>query len=346
MIVARTLDLEHGRFTDDPETVAGPVESLSGLGYAAFSVSGTGALAFPQSDGRPGQVSMRWIDRQGRPLGRVGLPGATSYGQVLSPDGRKVAFNSYLATTSDLYLLDILRDATTRFTTDGANEQFPVWSPDSAQIVFSSNQTGFYNMYLKPASGIVGERLFAKASSNPYANDWSRDGKTIIYSNADPSTQGDIWRTNADGSGEPVPFVKTAAHEEAAKLSPDGHWLAYTSNETGATEVFIQRFPEGGDKLQVSTSGGSEPQWRADGLELYYVTSSWRLAAVQIGRGGSLTLGRASTLFETYVDTSFGALGQEHCAPSGDGQRFLVNVLPDVPPTVVLMQHWANAAKR
>ena len=90
----------------------------------------------------------------------------------------------------------------------------------------------------------------------------------------------------------------------------------------------------------------TEPQWRADGLELYYVTSSWRLAAVQIGRGGSLTLGRASTLFETYVDTSFGALGQEHCAPSGDGQRFLVNVLPDVPPTVVLMQHWANAAKR
>ena len=98
--------------------------------------------------------------------------------------------------------------------------------------------------------------------------------------------------------------------------------------------------------MQVSTSGGSEPQWRADGLELYYVTANWRLAAVPIARGATLIVGRASTLFETYVDTSLGRLGAGHYATSGDGQRFLVNVLPDVPPTVVLMQHWAGAEKR
>jgi hypothetical protein len=121
MIVARTLDIEHARFNDEPETVAGPVASLTGTGSSAFSVSRTGALAFPQSDGRPGQVSMRWIDRQGRPLERVGLPGAASFGQAISSDGRKVVFTGFPDVTGDLFVLDVARDATSRLTTDGGN---------------------------------------------------------------------------------------------------------------------------------------------------------------------------------------------------------------------------------
>ncbi len=346
MLVARNLDISGARFSSEAMEVAGPVDQAGiGSGFYRFSVSKAGALTYGPGTRAAGYIRQRWVDRQGLPVGEF-LNGTevarlATYGLRISPDDRRVAFNAVAVTTNDVWLADIDRNVATRFTTDEANEQYPVWSPDGSELLFASDRTGFYNLYRKPTSGTAPERIVASAARNQYPSDWSRDG-TIVFTSLDPKTQADIWTMPADGKGEPSPFLNSRATELSGRLSPDGHWMAYVSDESGRFEVYVQRFPAGGDKTQVSTQGGSEPQWRGDGRELFYVGANHALMAVPIDRGATLSAGRPSRLFQSpLVDTILGSFGQTHFTSTVNGQRFLINVSPDTTLPMMIVQNWA-----
>jgi dipeptidyl aminopeptidase/acylaminoacyl peptidase len=347
-LVAQSLDLSGGRVVGDTVEIAGPVAYVSGLGFAAFSVSSTGVLAYTPGGGPEATSELRWFDRQGKRLGQVDTgvtQGRSSYDEKLSPDGRTVAISTFGSATSDIWTVDIARDVASRFTSDASNDLYPVWSSDGTELLFSSNRGGVYNLYRKPVGRPGEEMLLFESASPQYSTDWSRDGHTILYTNLDPKTQADIWIAPATGGGKPTPVLATSFNEYAARLSPDGRWMAYTSDESGRPEVYVQRFPPATGKVQISTLGGSEPSWRADGRELFYLAANRTLTAVTVTVTADFSPGRPTKLFDTIVDTNTGSIHSAHYTSTADGQRFLVNVsaVSETPTTVIL--NWASGTK-
>jgi eukaryotic-like serine/threonine-protein kinase len=350
-LVAQSLDLDGGRLTGDTLEIARPVAINGGLGFAAFSTSSAGVLAYTSGGAAAGTSELRWFDRQGKPLGPLGVEtgviGDTPYNARLSPDERTLAINTFRSATSDIWLVDIARDVASRFTSDDANDQFPVWSPDGTELLFSSNRGGggVYNMYRKPVARSEEETLVFKSAANQYSTDWSRDGRIILFTNVDPKTQADIWMAPATGSWQSTPVLITGFNEYAARLSPNGRWMAYTSDESGQLEVYVRRFPEATGRVKISTKGGSEPTWRADGRELFYLAANRTLNAVTVTTTADFSAERPTKLFDAIVDTIVGSIHSNHYTPTADGQRFLINVsaVSGTPTTVVL--NWAPWAK-
>jgi Tol biopolymer transport system component len=347
-LLAQSLDVSGARLVGNTVEIARPVASTSGLGFAAFAVSSTGVLAYTAGGDRA-TLETRWFDRQGKRLGELApeMSRNNSYGETFSPDGRTVAMNTFRGSTSDLWLVDISRDAASRFTSEGANELYPVWSPDGSEILFASNRDSLYHLYRKrvDADASIGERLVFTSASQQYPTDWSRDGQ-ILFTNEAPKTRADIWRMPASGDGKPISVLATSFNEYAARLSRDGRWMAYTSDESGRPEVYVQRFPTATGKVPVSTQGGSEPAWRADGKELFFVAANRTLNAVAVTTAGQDFLSdRPTKLFEAIVDTDVGSIHGIHYAATPDGQRFLITVstVSETPTTVVL--NWARWTK-
>ena len=341
MIVSQHLDLQNSRLTGDAVEVAGPAAYSGGLGFESFSVASNGILAYAPGFGTAATSEVRWLDRQHQSSAPDPLAPGTdvsrynAYFEQLSPNGQMLVLTAFRAATADLWLLDVRRDVLSRFTSDDATELNPVWSPDGTELLFTSNRGGFYNMYKKAIAGSNEERRVVQSASHQYATDWSRDGRTIIFTNIDPKTGADIWMMPASGEGKGASVQNTVFNEYAARLSPDGHWIAYTSDESGEPEVFLQRFPSGSDKTPISSQGGSEPQWRADGHELFYLAANHTLVAVPIGLTPTLTVGRVVKVHDATIDTSIGSMHGLHYTATPDGQRFLASVSAVVPPTTV-----------
>jgi eukaryotic-like serine/threonine-protein kinase len=344
-LVAQTLDLDRGRLVGDTVDIVGQVAFSRGLGFGAFSASSTGMLAYTAGAGVVATSEQRWFDRQGKPLGQLGveedLVRYNSYDETLSPDGRTLAITAFRSATADIWLLDVARSVASRFTFDDASELYPVWSPDGTELLFASNRGGFYNIYRKLMAGSGEERRLFESASQQYPTDWSPHGQTILLTNIDAREQADILRASATGDGKPTPVVATRFNEYHARLSPDGQWMAYTSDESGRPEVYVQRFPTATDTVKISTQGGSEPRWRADGRELFYLAANRRLTAATVTTTPGLSVGRPMKLFDTIVDTTIGSIHAAHYAPTADGQRFLISVsaITGTPTTVVL--NWA-----
>src|SRR5262249_44263176 len=198
-----------------------------------------------------------------------------------------------------------------------------VWAPDGGSIVWVSDRGEGWRLYQKAASG-AGEDMPLLKSDHPISpTDWSRDGRFIIYRQDDPKTKGDVWFLPVTGSSaaKPVPIIQTEANEFAGTLSPDGRWLAYTSDESGRIEVYVQSFPGGGGKRQVSSGGGNHPRWRRDGRELFYYAGGGKLMAAPVKSGESLEVGAAGSLFEFRAGA-----GQPYAVAAG-GPRFAVNAI-------------------
>jgi Tol biopolymer transport system component len=174
---------------------------------------------------------------------------------------------------SDIWILDLVRGGSTKFTFDPAVDDHPLWSPDGRRIVFSSNRGGqVANLYEK-ASGGAGQEQPLLTSDHPKTpTDWSRDGRFIIYEDRDPKTGVDLMILPMTGDRKPAEFLRTPFDERRARFSPDGKWVAYTSNESGLREVYVQSFPPNGGKWLISTAGGNQPTWRANGKELFYIS--------------------------------------------------------------------------
>jgi Tol biopolymer transport system component len=178
-----------------------------------------------------------------------------------------------------LFVLDLRRGTESRLTFDPTFDTGPVWSPDGLYVAFASNRRGVYDIYKKLSTGAGTDTLLLHTEDNKYLTDWSRDGRYILYVETNAQTREDIWVLDLE-SGAARPYLKTEFREMTARFSPDSRWIAYSSDETAKFQVYVQSFPSGSTKLQVSAEGGDRITWRADGKELYYVSNDLKLMAV------------------------------------------------------------------
>ena len=199
-----------------------------------------------------------------------------------------------------------------------------------------SGRKGAINLYQKPSNGAGSEELLVESPQVKTANDWSADGRFILYESVDPKTGSDLWVLPLDEDRKPRVFLKTEFDERDGQFSPDGRWVAYRSDESGRLETYVRPFPGPGAQWQVSTAGGIAPRWRPDGKELYYIAPDGRLMAVPIGvQGATLEPGTPAPLFQTRI---FGG-GQYDVALDG---RFLINVTTGdaITSPITLIQNW------
>jgi Tol biopolymer transport system component len=238
-------------------------------------------------------------------------------------------------------VFDVARGLRTRFTFDPADDYFPIWSPDGSRIVFSSFRKGSLDLYEKASNGAGPEQLVLGNGGG--ATSWSPDGRVIAYT-YNANAERDVWVLPLDGDRKPVAVVQTPFHEVSGMFSPDGHWLAYQSNESGPFEVYVMPFPGPGGKWQVSTAGGTEPRWRRDGQELFYLGLDGTLMVAAVKSGGGFDVGAVQSLFQARPRTGKGSPYDV----SADGQRFLINTLPvltDRPPFTVVF-NWTAGLKK
>ena len=338
-LMAQPFDAVSSTLTADAFPIA---ENLwaGAAGTAVFSASETGVLAFPFRDVPPSQLV--WLDRTGKPIGAIIEPGDYSNPRV-SPDGRKLAVCIYdrQARSRDIWVLDLERGSRTKLTQDPADDIGPTWSPDGTTIAFSSDRTGQRDIYRKAAHGGSEDLLVYTAPSADSVTDWSPDGQQIVFHGF-----GEISLTGAtsDGGAKPTRWYTSKFPSTNGQFSPDGRWIAFSSSESGRTEIYVAPVSGPGGKVTVSTSGGIQPRWSRDGKELYYLNLSRdRLIGVPVKTQGVFEAGAVRELFRIDVADALGYLYDV----SPDGQRFLVNVRvgePIAPITVVL--NWMADLKK
>jgi len=343
LLLAQPFDSDKRQLAGEPFTVA----ELGGRGprasRATFSLSDNGVLVFDPTGSAPsGQLI--WVDRSGRQVGSPNVIGSASR-PALSPDEKRFVIDRVDPHTgnTDLWLYDATGENATRFTFDSANDSFPIWSPDGSRIVWASTRLGTFRLYQKAASGAGLDALLLESDDDAIPNDWSQDGRLIIYSGPDPKTRFDVRVLPLAGDRKPFSFNPTPAGESAAKLSPDGRWIAYTSSESGSSEVYVQSFPSGGGKRQVSTSGGVGPLWRGDGEELFYYAPDGNLMAVTVRSGATFEAGAPLKLFG-FRSGSTTIVTLPPYAVTADGQRFLTNAIVEasVAAPLTVMMNWAQ----
>ena len=344
-VLAQAFDAGKLQLTGNPFSVAEQVGYIEANSYAAFSVSGNGIL-ISRSGAFFNKNQPTWFDRKGNQLGTIGTIGDYRAPQI-SPDEKRVALEQWdsQATSRDIWLFELARGTDSRFTTNPAFDLMPVWSPDGNRIAFSSNRDGQYDLYQKPASGIGNEEVLLKSDNLKTTNDWSADGRLIIYQERDLKQKLDVWVLPLFGDGKPFPFLQTEFNELSAKLSPDGKWIAYASDESGKFEVYVQSFPASGGKWKVSTDGGHHPLWRGDGKELFYIAPDRKLMAVDVKASSNFEVSVPKELFETRIS---GAGFRSGFDVTADGQRFLIitQIEEEKPSPISVVLNWTADLKR
>src|SRR6185503_11038567 len=210
-------------------------------------------------------------DRNGKELGTVG-ENAALIQLRLAPDQKRIAVAKRDPATGvfDLWVMDVARGAATRITSGSSDTSDFVWSPDNNYLVWGSSKDQRYTLVRKLASGAGQEEILLEADRPLLPTGWSSDGKFILYTRNEPKTKNDIWVLPLEGDRKPFAFFQSPAIDTLAVFSPDGHWIAYQSSESGNSEIYVQTFPVSGGKWAVSNKGGIRPRWRGDGKELFY----------------------------------------------------------------------------
>lgn len=337
-LVAQRLDAAKAALTGEVVTVANGVSSA-----AAVSVAATGLVAYrAEQDER----QLTWFDRSGTPLGSVGDPERSLNEPRISPDGRRVTAFMTLRGNMDVWLLDGTRR--TRLTFDASMDQRAIWSHDSSQVVFRSNRSGQFDLYLKRTNGAAAEERLVASDQTKTPMSWSADGQFLLYRSNDPETSNDLWVMPMTGDRTPWPFMKTPSREAQGAFSPDGRWVAIQSDESGRPEIYVRPFvrPIGSQtasaQWQVSNGGGINPVWRADGKEIYYLNPAGAMMAASITVSSStIETGMPVQLFQTrIVGGGIDALQGRQYDVAPDG-RFLINTeLNTGVAPITLLMNW------
>jgi Tol biopolymer transport system component len=258
-----------------------------------------------------------WFDRKGNEGGMVGKPGV--YGSVfLAPNGRSLAVDQtdMASLNTDIWTYELQRGSGKRLTFDPGFDVTPIWSPDASRLVFSSNRALNVDLYMKNSDGAQEEKVIVHDNVHKLPNDWN--GEYILY------TEGpDLWLLTLPGLKSTL-FLKAVSIVRNGQFSPDGKWVAYASNETGKWEVYVTSFPDARGKWQVSTGGGEEPRWRADGKELFYISSDSKIMAVPVTTGDNFDTRPPIVLFQATPRQSVSTNDQFVYDVRRDGQQFLI----------------------
>jgi serine/threonine protein kinase len=328
MLMAQKFNADRLELAGDPFQVAEQI-GFEGLTFQTLvSASDQGVLAY-QSLG-VGKTQLAWFDREGKRLGVIGAPG--DYSDLsLAPDDKRVAFSQADQDTGnvDIWVMDLASGTPSRFTFDTAVDFGPVWSAKGEEIVFASLREGAPNLFKKLANGSGQEDPLYRSPLAKLPSDWSRDGRLLICETVDPKTRWDLWVLSLAGDNKWEVLWQTPANETRAVFSPNARWFAYESDESGKTEIYVQSFPTSGAKWQISANGGSQPVWRSDGKELFYLASDRKVTAVDVNtEAPAFFHGTPRRLFETRISKGDGHPGREYAVTS-DGQRFLVNTVAE-----------------
>jgi serine/threonine protein kinase/Tol biopolymer transport system component len=329
------FDARARRLTGEPKALVEDVQFFPNTASAVFSVSPTGVLAYELGNVPPNS-RLAWFDRSGNEVGALGPPGDWEDPRI-SPDGTKIASNRLDSQTgmSNIWLLGTESGSATRFTFAPTVEHGPVWSPDGSRLAFDSFRVKPVHIYQKSLNGKA-EEVLVRADDFKTPTDWSRDGRFLVYQSLDPKTQWDLWYVDLSGSHTPTIFLRTPFNELGGQLSPDGRWLAYSSDESGSWEVYVTAFPGPGGKWQVSNGGGTQPIWRRDGSEIFYLSSDRTLMTATVAERKTLALLTPRPLFPTRARYT----GNRAYDVSADGQRFLISTMmieqPPDPLTLVI----------
>jgi serine/threonine protein kinase len=333
-LMAQPFDAGNLRTSGDAVPVAEHLSGIANTLRVPFSASDNGILTHQVST-IPAR-SLAWFDRDGK---RTVIPGEPLPLSVprLSSDGTRVAFAAEVAGNIDIWVQDVNRNLRTRLTFDPTNDNTPVWSPDNTSLVFSSNRKGPADLYRKPVDGAAAETVVLSEGINKTPTDWSKDGKYLLYREQNNRGDYDQMALPLAPGAKPFPLVKTPFNESLGVFSPDGKWVAYESDESGRTEVYLTPFPGPGGKRQVSTSGGAGPRWSGDGRELFFFTLDNSVISAEIHLSGAAAeIGALHSLYRMPPGANFADVTR-------DGKRFLVTIPENESAsgdTLTVIQNW------
>ena len=314
-IIVQRFNPSNGTVSGEPQNVAKGVMNETSTWHMDASASNDGVLVF--GSGASGDLQLVWLDRSGKLISTVTDNLPDLQGVVLSPQGDRVALQLNAGET-DIWVLDLARGVRTRLTFGPIGNVSPIWSPDGKWIAYSSARNGHFALCRKPSDGSGAEETLLPVDQQPALSDWSSDGKSLLYSlpiSSGPYRQ--TWALPLEGERKPSLVLERGGN---GKLSPDGHWLAYTSGESGATQVYVVPFGGGQGKWQVSANGGQRPQWGKDGKEIYYMDLTFNLLSVPVtNAGGALQFGAAQKFVSTW------SAPQVIYDVSPDGKKFLLD---------------------
>ena len=333
--------------------VQGVMRAGGSTGAANYGVSNGGTLIYGTGVAGLKPRTLVWADRDGREEPLRLPPAEYGWAQV-SPDGSRVAVSTADAQgNQDVWVSELARGTLSRVTTEPEIDNDPVWTPDSRRIVFPSRRKdGRFGFYLAAADGTGAAELLLLSETGGFfrAYGWSRDGNMLVFDYGEPKERGNIGNIGilSIKSGQRwKPLLQTAAHEVSPALSPDGEWVAYASDQTGRLEVYMERFPDLGDRRQISTDGGAAPLWSPDGRELFYRRGD-TMMVVAIGGGQTLSVGNPKALFQgTYFGDNNGSRRYD-IDPTG--KRFLMIKESSndeaAPERLIVVQNWTEELKR
>ena len=354
---AAALDTGKGSLSGDVKVIADSIGYQPSVYWGAFAVAENGTLVYNQ--GAAGSQSrLTWYNKAGKAEGHVGEVGVLT-NPNLSPDGVRVALDitDLKSNNLDVWIEDLKKSTSTRFTFEPYEQTDPVWSRDGSVIAFRSNATGAVSVDLKKASGLEPAKSIARLRSDMknlaasedndlIPNSWSVDDKELLCS-LQTSTRSSELVLVTIASGESKRFLSGETSESNGQISGDGKWVAYASNESGAWEIYVTTFPGAAGKWQISRGGGSEPRWRGDGKEIYYLSPTGMLMAVPVDAGATFSSGTPATLFQVRGRAPISSTDLFTYDVTRDGQRFLVNeyVKPEHVAPLTIVEHSLGETK-
>ncbi len=342
VLVAQKFDANSFVLSGEAHTISNDLQYFPQTDLALFGVAGKSTLIAQTGKGAD-KSQLTWFDRTGKPAGAIGAPGAFA-NPAISPDGRRLTFEQTDRDGRhvDIWIHELATNATTRFTFGPGLNELPVWGRDGDRIVYSSQRKLYFSLYQKNADGSGSEQEMADlGGQQEVVWDWSRDGKYLLV-RKDAEL---LYLSSVDHQAKP--FLQPKWIVRNAQFSPDGKWVAYSSNETGSWEVYMSPFPNANSKWQVSRGGG-EPRWRRDGKELFYLSAEGKMMAVPVKTGVSFEAGSPVTLFQTRMRQPISAQDFFSYDVTADGQKFLINTKVDEPNAAPLsiILNWASELEK
>ncbi len=339
-LVAHQLDRGWTRLQGEAVTLGERATSAR----SGFFSAAPGVVAFLSAHS---STRLAWLDRTGREVGLLGDDRTRIGAPVIAPDGTQVAVHRADEDTGldQIWVFDPVRGTSVRLGRTRTADSDPVWSPDGRFLAFARDGLAIYRA---SASGSVEPQLMLRSrGAEIYPNDWAPDNSALVYSDFSTSWA-DLWLLPLRAGAQPVPFRRTLFTEHQARFSPDSRWIAYTSDESGRPEVYVQALPPSTARLMASIGGGAQPTWRADGKELYFLGLNGQLYAVQARlEDGKAALGAPQALFRIRTEPSSLLNVRNDYTALPDGSRFLVSTpVAGVAPEFSLVFNWSGARRR